>query len=110
MPVTAVLSILHRLSGVLLFLAFPAAVYFFDLALRGPEQFAQVREFFTGSIGARAAGALMLWALLHHLFAGIRYLLLDARIGIDRSSARRGAWLVFAIEIVCFLVIAKAVL
>ncbi len=108
MPVAAVLSILHRVAGVLLFLAFPVAVYCFDLALRGPDTFIQVRDLLTGSVGARVVCAVVLWALLHHLLAGIRYLLLDIRIGVDRNAAQLGAWFVFWVElVVLFLVLAS---
>jgi len=39
------------------------------------------------------------WALAHHLLAGIRYLLLDLDLGVDRAAARRSAWIVFALSV-----------
>jgi succinate dehydrogenase / fumarate reductase cytochrome b subunit len=110
MPVAAVLSILHRVAGVLLFAAFPFAVYFFDLSLRDPEHYARARDVLTASTAARIACAIALWALAHHLLSGIRYLLLDARVGVGRAAAQRSAWLVFALEIVAVVAAVKVLL
>ncbi len=98
MPVTAILSILHRVSGVLLFLSFPVGVYFFDLSLRGPVEFEKVKAVMTGSVGFVLVEAVILWALVHHLLAGIRYLVLDLGIGSDRNTARMTAMLVLWVE------------
>lgn len=93
MPVTAVTSIMHRIFGVLMVLLLPLAIYLFDLSLKSPEGFEQAREFFACSV-VRFFGAIPVWALAHHLFAGIRFLLLDADFGLEKSSARKGAWIV----------------
>ncbi len=41
---------------------------------------------------------LLLWSLAHHFFAGIRFLLIDAEIGVEKSQARLGSWLVLLAE------------
>ena len=92
MPVGAVASILHRLSGVLLFLLLPPAAWLFAVSLQDPGRHAEVMALL-GSPWMKLPGGLFLWALLHHLFAGIRFLLLDAGHGIERTAARRMAWL-----------------
>ena len=48
---------------------------------------------------------LLLWSLAHHFFAGIRFLLIDAEIGVDKSQARVGSWLVLLAEALTLLVI-----
>jgi succinate dehydrogenase / fumarate reductase cytochrome b subunit len=93
MPVGAVASIAHRIAGALLFLVMPAAVFLLELSLRGPEGFEQAQAILQSQL-AKVAGIVLAWALLHHLLAGIRFLLLDFEIGVSRERARMTAWLV----------------
>ena len=93
MPIGAVASIAHRISGVLLFLILPAAVFLLELSVRSPEGFDQVRAILQAPV-VQMLGLVLAWALLHHLLAGIRFLLLDLEIGIEREQARVSAWLV----------------
>lgn len=93
MPVPAVMSIAHRASGVLMVLLTPILVYALQQSLSGPEGFAQVTQWCSGARG-KLVLFLMLWALLHHLFAGFRYLLLDIHIGVDKQPERTSAWAV----------------
>ncbi|WJW76743.1 succinate dehydrogenase, cytochrome b556 subunit [Thiohalobacter sp. IOR34] len=91
MPIGAVTSILHRLSGVLLFLSLPLAAFLLDLSLRDADGFARAIALLH-AWPARLASLLLGWALLHHLLAGLRFLLLDLGIGLERPVARRLAW------------------
>ena len=93
LPVPGFMSILHRASGALLSLAIPIAIYVLDLSLRNPEGFAQANALM-GSGLARLVLLALLWALLHHLLAGVRYLLLDLDVGIDKPRYRQSAWAV----------------
>jgi succinate dehydrogenase / fumarate reductase cytochrome b subunit len=93
LPVPGFMSILHRASGALLTLAIPFAIYLLDLSLRNPEGFAQAHVLMGGLV-ARLVLLALIWALLHHLFAGIRYLLLDLDVGIDKPRYRQSAWAV----------------
>jgi succinate dehydrogenase / fumarate reductase, cytochrome b subunit len=92
-PVGAVTSIAHRLSGLLLFLSFPVLVYWLDLSLRDPAGYARAVEWLQYG-WVRFASVLIAWSLLHHLFAGLRFLLIDLGVGVDRTAARRSAWAV----------------
>lgn len=85
-PVGAVASIGHRISGVLLVLALPFAVWALQRSLSADS--------FTVEAGAfgRLGAALLAWAAAHHLFAGIRHLLTDVGIGSSLSAARRSAY------------------
>jgi succinate dehydrogenase / fumarate reductase, cytochrome b subunit len=85
-PVGAVASIGHRLSGVLLVLALPLAVLALQRSLAGEV------AFFALAGWARVPAALLAWACAHHLFAGIRHLLMDVGIGASLSAARRSAY------------------
>jgi len=108
LPVTGFVSILHRVSGLFLFLAVPFSAYLLDLSLQGAEGFKQAAEIINCSI-VQFALLILLWSLIHHLFAGIRFLLTDFDIGVDKQPAIRFAWAVFAIEAVVFLLIAMEV-
>jgi succinate dehydrogenase / fumarate reductase cytochrome b subunit len=98
LPVPGVLSILHRISGVLMFVLLPLALWLFDLSLRSEWTWQQLRQL-TGGWLARGTLAALAWALLHHVVAGMRYLSLDLDLGVDRAPARRSAWAVFAISL-----------
>ncbi len=93
LPVPGVMSILHRVSGALLSVAVPLGIYLLDLALRGPEGFAKAQLLLDHGF-ARLVLLAVFWALLHHLFAGIRYLLLDVDVGIEKPFYRWSAWAV----------------
>lgn len=91
LPATGIVSILHRISGVLMVLSIPAAAILLHLALSGPQGFETAAEFLHNGL-VRLALLVLAWALLHHVFAGVRYLLLDLGIGLERPVARRSAW------------------
>jgi succinate dehydrogenase / fumarate reductase cytochrome b subunit len=92
-PVGAVTSIAHRISGVLMFLSFPLLVYLLDLSLQDAAGFDRAVEYLQCS-WLRAASAIIAWSLFHHLFSGIRFLLIDIGSGVTLQQARRSAWLV----------------
>ena len=103
LPVPGILSILHRVSGVWMVLALPFAAILFHRALSGPEGFAAVAATLDNWL-VRLILLALAWGVLHHLFAGIRYLMLDLGLGVDRLPARRSAWTVM-IAAVAVLVI-----
>lgn len=93
MPVTALASIAHRLSGLLLALLIPVALYLLDLSLRGQSGFEETIQYLRlGPV--RLLFFVPVWALFHHLLAGLRYLLLDIGVGIELDRARHSARLV----------------
>lgn len=89
-PVTSILSILHRISGVYLVLCLPGLLYLLDVSLRGPHGFSYAQNWFDSAWG-RMVASFGLWALLHHFLAGIRFLLIEFDIGVDVRSARKSA-------------------
>lgn len=90
LPIGGMVSILHRVSGVLLVLALPVSLYALQTALSGADGYARVTGWFAGW-PAKAVLLMTLWALAHHFFAGLRHLFLDLDIGIERTAARLGA-------------------
>ena len=104
LPVTAVVSVAHRLTGIVLFLMIPALIYLLGLSLEDPEGFDRVRHLAESPL-RHAAMILIGWFFAHHFFAGIRYLLIDIDIGVMVAASRRGAWLVLAAGIITVLIL-----
>jgi succinate dehydrogenase / fumarate reductase cytochrome b subunit len=98
LPPAGKLSILHRVSGAALFLLLPLLLWLFDLSLISELSFARLRE--AASHWFMKLVLLgVIWSFLHHFFAGIRYVLLDLHIGIDKEAANRSALIVFALSL-----------
>ncbi len=93
MPVGALTSIGHRISGVVLTTSIPVAVYLFALSLRDEAGFAQVSALF-GQFAFKATAIIAVWAFTHHVLGGVRHLLTDFDIGSPMRVARRSAWFV----------------
>lgn len=93
LPLPGLVSILHRISGVLMVLSIPVAAILFHQALSSSEGFAATTAFL-GSWPIQLALLVLTWSLLHHLLAGIRHLGLDIGVGLDRPVARKTAWVV----------------
>jgi succinate dehydrogenase / fumarate reductase cytochrome b subunit len=91
LPIPGLVSILHRVSGVLMVLSIPVLTALFAQALSGPDGFAAAAAF-VGHPLIKLTLLLLGWALLHHLFAGIRYLIIDFGWGVDLPTARKTAW------------------
>jgi succinate dehydrogenase / fumarate reductase cytochrome b subunit len=104
LPATGYVSILHRISGVLMVLAIPVGAVLFDLAVSGPKGYAMATGFLNLWL-VRLALLVIAWSFLHHLFAGIRYLLLDLRIGLDREASRKGALIVLAASLATLVLV-----
>jgi succinate dehydrogenase / fumarate reductase cytochrome b subunit len=98
-PVTAVLSIGHRISGVVWFFALPFLLYLFDVSLSSQSGFNHVTGILANGL-VKVVMFILFWAFVHHLFAGIRFLLIDIDIGIERQTARFGAWIVHVSELI----------
>ena len=108
LPVTGVVSIFHRITGVLLILGTPLVIYLLQLSMQGPEGFDQLVGMFSSlpvRLGLLLGGAM----IAYHLIAGVRFLLIDLGIGEHVTGARRGAWTVLGASAVVLL-IALAVL
>lgn len=96
LPVTAVASITHRVSGALLFVGSGYLIWLLDRALRSESGFAEAR-----SLLETPPGKVALWAVLvalgYHLLAGIRHLLLDFHLGDSLEGGRRSSWTVLVL-------------
>lgn len=103
-PLPAVVSILHRLTGVLLFFpGIPLLLCTLQLMLGTQDDYQKLQSFLLNPI-TKGGLLLFLWFFLHHLFAGIRHLALDLHYGITLSQARASSKLVLVAGIVLTLI------
>lgn len=107
LPPSGLVSILHRISGILMVLTIPLAAILFHHALSSPDGFATVATILDAWL-IKIALLVLTWSLLHHLFAGVRYLLLDLGLGLERERARGSARVVLIgalVALACVLVV-----
>jgi succinate dehydrogenase / fumarate reductase cytochrome b subunit len=107
MPVGALASLGHRVSGIILSVSLPFWVYLLGLSLRDEQGFAQV-EVLVSHSPVKMALVLLVWALAHHVLAGVRHLLSDVNVGSTLHSARRTAYAVNLAGVAVALVSAVA--
>ncbi len=100
LPPPGLVSILHRVSGALLFFPIlPLLIYALQMTLGSEEGFARLHDFLSRPL-AKAAMLAVTWIYAHHFFAGLRYLLLDLHIGVAREPARTSALAVLVLGLV----------
>jgi succinate dehydrogenase / fumarate reductase cytochrome b subunit len=105
-PLPAIVSILHRVSGALLFLiGIPALLWGVQASLASPDTFAQFKATMAHPL-AKLTALLLAWSYIHHLLAGLRHLMLDVHIGVDLASARRSSAVVFVLALLLTAVVA----
>ncbi len=98
LPPAGILSIFHRISGALLFLlGIPLALYLLQLSLTSPESYAAF-ESMTSGFFVKLVLLVLIWAFMHHLCAGIRYLILDLHIGVEKEPAQVSAKIAFGVS------------
>ena len=103
-PLPAIASILHRVSGAGLFLMLPLLIWLLQLSLGSQESFETLK-----SVAANPLAKLillgLLWAFLHHFCMGIRILLIDVQIGVDKGPSRASAKAVLAVSLALTLIL-----
>lgn len=95
LPIGGIVSIIHRVTGILLVLLTPIAIYLLDRSLASPEFFFQIKAQLV-HWWARLLVLTVLAVFVQHLFSGLRHLALDIDWGIEKSQARITSWLTFA--------------
>ncbi|NQX89438.1 MAG: succinate dehydrogenase, cytochrome b556 subunit [Halioglobus sp.] len=103
LPVTAWISITHRITGVILFAAVAVLLWALDTSLAGPESFDTLRE----TLGSPVF-KLVMWAvlavLIYHGIAGVKHLIMDFGIGESMEGGVLGARIVIALSLLCSVV------
>jgi succinate dehydrogenase / fumarate reductase cytochrome b subunit len=98
LPWAGKVSILHRISGAALFLLLPFILYLFDQSLASELSFMQFQAF-TDHFLVKLVCLGLIWSFLHHFCAGIRYLLLDLEIGVEKIAAQKSAIIVLVVSL-----------
>jgi len=109
LPLPGILSILHRISGAVLFLMLPVLLWLFQQSLASPDSYAAAKAV-TDNFLVKLILLGLIWLYMHHFCAGIRYLLLDLHKGIDLASARFSSKIVFGVSILLTVIIGVKVL
>lgn len=108
LPITAISSILHRVSGFALFLAIPFVLYVWQISLQGQNDFLSLQKCLS-SWQCKILVWLIISALIYHVVAGIRHLLMDMHIGDTKQGGRTGAYSVFVVSIILSLVLGVSI-
>ena len=99
LPITSYVSILHRISGVILFAVVGLLLWLLETSLSSEEGFASIKEHLDNPLCQ-----ILIWgslaALVYHLVAGIRHLIMDLGVGETLEGGRLGAKLVLIVAII----------
>ena len=105
LPLPAVISIMHRISGAALFLFLPLLLYLFQASVSSQASYTEFQNHLANPWLKLLLMAL-LWGFLHHFCAGIRYLLLDLHKGLEKQQSHNSAIAVFAVSLFLTLIVA----
>ena len=106
LPLAGLVSILHRISGALMFLVgIPFILYLFQQSLTSEISYESYRGLVSHWF-AKLVLLALIWASLHHLCAGIRYLVLDVHVGLEKEQARTSAAVVLGVSLALTFVVA----
>lgn len=103
-PLPSYVSILHRVSGAVLFLALPLLLLVFDQSLRSIETYTNLAEYLAHPLLKLVLLGLM-WAFLHHFCAGLRYLAIDLHLLPTLAAARASSVVVLAVSLTLTIVL-----
>jgi len=97
LPAAGFVSILHRISGLVMFLLLPFVVWMFDTSVSSEISFAKFKAAFNIGVGfvpgilVQLVALVLIWAYLHHLIAGVRHLYMDARHAVSKEFGKSSA-------------------
>ncbi len=97
MPAAAWVSILHRVSGAIMFLLLPFIIWLFDTSVSSEISFARFRAAFNAGLGfvpgviVKLVALALIWAFLHHLIAGLRHLYMEVTHKLTKEFGRSSA-------------------
>jgi len=104
LPLSGYVSILHRVSGALLFVALPLLLLLLDQSLRSIETYTNLTEYLAHPVLKLALLGLM-WAFLHHFCAGLRYLAIDLHMLPTLAAARAASRWVMTVSLTLTVVL-----
>jgi succinate dehydrogenase / fumarate reductase, cytochrome b subunit len=105
LPPAGIASILHRISGALLFLLLPFVLYLFDKSLTSELSFVTFKGV-TSHWFAKLVLLALIWAYLLHFCAGVRHLFMDLHLGLEKASGNTSAIAIFIVSTVLWIAFA----
>jgi succinate dehydrogenase / fumarate reductase cytochrome b subunit len=100
LPLAGYASILHRVSGAGLFMMLPVLIWLLQLSLGSTQQNVETFNAVTGNWLAKLILLGLIWAFLHHFCMGIRILLIDIHVGVEKEQAHSSAVAVMVVSLV----------
>jgi succinate dehydrogenase / fumarate reductase cytochrome b subunit len=104
LPVSGYASILHRISGAGMFLMLPLLIWLLQLSLSTTPEGVALFASITGNVLVRLVLLGLIWAFLHHFCMGLRILLIDIHVGVEKAKARSSAIAVLVVSCALTLV------
>ena len=104
LPLAGYASILHRVSGAGLFLMLPLLIWLLQLSLGSTQQNVEMFNAVTGNWLAKLILLGLIWAFLHHFCMGIRILLIDIHVGVEKQQAHNSAVAVMVVSLALTLI------
>lgn len=105
LPPAGVVSILHRISGLLMFLLMPLIIWMFDTSVSSEISFAKFSSAFSIGIGfipgwfMKLVALALIWSYLHHFIAGVRHLYMDMTHSVTKEFGRSSALVTLALSV-----------
>jgi len=105
LPVAGIVSILHRISGLIMFLLLPFIVWMFDTSVSSEISFAKFSAAFNIGLGFVPAALVkvvvlaLIWAYLHHLIAGVRHVYMDVCHAVSKEFGKSSAVVTLALSL-----------
>jgi succinate dehydrogenase / fumarate reductase, cytochrome b subunit len=96
-PVAAIVSILHRISGGIMFVLLPLVIWLFDTSVTSEISFQRFKSAFVGGIGpfpgwlVKIVALALIWSYLFHFIAGVRHLWMDVTHSVSLQQGRHSA-------------------
>ncbi len=112
LPVAGLVSILHRISGVIMFVLMPFIIWMFDKSISSEISYAKFRAAFNvGMLGLpgvvwKILALALVWAFMHHLIAGLRHLWMDARHAVSKEFGKSSAIVTLVLSLLLTLLLA----
>jgi succinate dehydrogenase / fumarate reductase, cytochrome b subunit len=109
LPPAGIVSILHRVSGVLMFLLMPFIIWMFDTSLTSEISYAKFTSVFNAGVGfvpgwgIKLVALGLIWAYLHHFIAGVRHLWMDATHAVTKEFGDSSALFTLGASVVLTL-------